>query len=144
MLPLSALAVDNCTGVVSTFVIFDDNTIGNTGITYNSRKRVLVHAKYNGHKSASLLETNLHGQHLRELDVTPLIDHIQGITYNWDDDSYFLWGTEKGAVHKPFSHAIDLLEIDTSGHLIRKSKLPTEVNYPGMLGNRRPPDWKPS
>jgi hypothetical protein len=122
-----------CSGPGPSFTIFVDNAEGNTGLAFNRKENLLVHGRYNYALRSSIVLSDFEGNHIREIDVTSLIDHIQGVTYNWDDDTYFIWGTEKGIPHKPWSTGIELLEVDTTGGLLQRIKLDKELNYPGML-----------
>ena len=125
---------------VNSFTVFEENSIGNTGLTFDSKTGLLVHARYDYEKSSKLIFTDLQGNHLVSIDVTALIDHIQGLAYDYDRDTFWVWGTTKGIAHKPFTQDISLIEVDRSANLLDEIVLPSFVNYPGMIhyaGNRR-------
>lgn len=117
----------------SEYTIFPELNIGNTGMTFDSKLGLIVHARYDYETSSKLIFTDLSANPVDELDVTSLIDHIQGLAYNKDNDSFWIWGTKKGVTHEPFTSAQELIEVSRSGALLNSLTPQDEMNYPGMI-----------
>jgi len=110
-----------------------ETKIGNTGLAFDSKKKLLVHARYNYTHSDVLYYSDYDGNFVGQLDVTNLIDHIQGLTYDWDSDTFWIWGTTHGIEHKPWTDGISLIQVTRKGVKLSEHIFANELNYPGML-----------
>ena len=124
---------------ITPYVIFSDNAVANTGIAWDSKYNQLVHSKYNFHDNTyKLLFTTMNVVPVKEVDLTPLIDYIQGVSYNPHHDSFYVWATKKGYYPDPFTNSFVLVEVTREGRLLHKYELPSEFSYPGTAAYLSP------
>lgn len=107
--------------------------VGNTGLTYDKKQNLLVHARYNFEHSDILFFTDYDGNVVDKLDVSHVVDHIQGSTYDWDTDSFWVWGVTPGMELKYLGKDFLLANIDRGGKVLLKHQLPSAINIPGQL-----------
>lgn len=99
--------------LIGRYVMAPDNYMGtqagNTGLTFNPYTKQWVsalyvyatYAKLWGFSKSSLVPYQVSPAYTTitptwEIDITPFIDHLQGIAFNINNGLYYAWGTKKG------------------------------------------------
>lgn len=105
-------------------------TCGNTGLAYDPINHYLYYSQYNFDKTSNILVRDRNNKLIDTIDITPHIDHLQGLSYWPEKEEFFAWGTCKGCLSS--SGNFRILHFDKTGNKI-DLYTPTVQASPGML-----------
>ncbi len=122
----------------------DNDTIGNTGMTYNTQTDEYVISYYSFAKESKLWFYHRNSQNLlnyketgtlipapdREIDVSAYLYHIQGVAYDDSNNSYWILGSINTISDDAERR---LININDSGGLLSSTDLASMSFQPGMI-----------
>lgn len=113
--------------------------LANTGLAYDPVNHLLFVGKVrltindSAFVQDSIVVKDRRNNWVDEIDISPHVDFIEGLTYVPGSQTFWVWGWEDNAPQIPSLDRVQFLALDRNGNFERSVPTPSEYASPGMI-----------